>query len=334
MGKATIKDVAAKAGVSIATVSNVFSGRKPVGEEVSLRVREVADELGYTLNRAASQLRTGKVRVIGILVPNLNDTFFTALVSRIEVLAGAAGYQVLIVSAHDNFTHESAQLNALLGWKPSGIVAIPCTNTIPEPLRRVFGSLPIVLADRIGEDNLPVDTITVDNYTAGREAAEHLLSNGHKKLAIVSSVTEFRPIEDRIRGVKDACDAYLCAQPEVIEVGVDVDAGSNYLGQWLDMHDHPSAIIATTNVTTLATLSALASRSIETPDAISLIGFDDYAWMTARKTPLTAVRQPISDIAASIWRCLTNRMGANDLPKQNTVLQGELILRNSVSPLN
>ncbi len=108
VAQSTIRDVAARAGVSVATVSNVFTGNRPVTDAVAKRVHEAADALSYKLNRAASQLRSGKVRVVGILVPNLNDTFFTSLVSKLELRAGEAGFQVLVASSHDDEVHEPA----------------------------------------------------------------------------------------------------------------------------------------------------------------------------------------------------------------------------------
>lgn len=330
MARPTIKDVAAKAGVSVATVSNVYSRRKPVSQDLVDRVENAAKALSYKMDRAASQLRSGRVKVVGVLVPNLNDTFFTSLISDIEALAVDAGYQVLVASAQDDPVHEAAQLDALLGWKPSGVVAIPCTNATPEPLRREFGTLPIILADRIGESSLPVDTVTVNNFEAGRRAAEHLLNHGHRKIAIASSVTDFRPIQNRIEGVTEACASVGADAPNVIEVGVDPIAGADILADWLREHGEPTAIVAMTNVTTLATLSALAKLGLEMPDDISLVGFDDYPWMTARKVPLSAVSQPIPEIARTIWQRLTARMNDEDLTTEHIVLDAPLQERASV----
>jgi LacI family transcriptional regulator len=331
MKRATIRDVAARAGVSIATASNVFNGRKTVRPESVLKVEEAARALAYKLDRAASQLRSGRVRVVGMLVPNLNDAFFSALVSHVVTLAEEAGYQVLVASAHDDPGREATRLDALLGWKPSGLIAVPCTNAIPDMLRREFGSLPIILADRVGETGLPVDTVTVDNYDAGRAAAEHLLACGHRRIAIAASVSEFRPIAQRIRGVADACAAHGAEAPAVVDVGVDPDAGAEYLCRWLDDTPNPTAIIGMTNVTTLAVLSALAQRRLDVPEAISLVGFDDYAWMTARKVPLTAMRQPIAGIAAAIWDRLAARMAGETGPPRDIVLKVDLQRRSSVT---
>jgi LacI family transcriptional regulator len=333
MAKTTIREVAERAGVSIATVSNVLTGRKVVTAELTQRVTDAARSLNYQVDRAASQLRSGKTQVIGVLVPNFNDTFFTSLVSRIESLAAAENYQVVVVSAQDDAVVEAARLEALMGWRPSGIIAVPATNAVPELLGREVGALPIILVDRVGQDDLGFDTVTVDNHAAGWEAAQYLLENGHTSVAIASSISEFRPIRERIRGVTDNCVGRNIAAPQVIEAGIDHERGADILCDWLDANPHPTAIVATTNVTTLAALSALARRGLEIPDAISLIGFDDYAWMTARKVPLTAVRQPIEEIADRAWEHLMLRIRGGAAGVENIVLKASLQVRNSVATL-
>jgi LacI family transcriptional regulator len=330
VSRITIKDVAAQAGVSIATVSNAFSGRKSVSPDIIQRVEEAARALGYQKNIAASQLRSGRVRVVGVLVPSLADTFFASLVSHLEELAEADGFQVLVATSRDDARHERAQLDALLGWKPSGLIAVPCTNQIPENLRREFPGLPMVLVDRIGEDDLPVDTVTVDNHTAGREAAEHVLDLGHRDILIAASVAALRPIAERIRGISGACHHHAGQPPRIIELGPEVETGAARLEAWLARNSHPTAVIAMTNVTTLAVLTAFAQRGIDIPGAVSLVGFDDYAWMTARKVPLSAVRQPIRDIAAAAWTRLMERMDGSEEAPARIVLEAPLQRRDSV----
>ncbi len=329
MAAITIRDVAAEAGVSIATVSNAFSGRKAVSPEVVRRVEEVARALGYQKNIAASQLRTGRVKVVGVLVPSLVDTFFASLVSDLEELAEADGYQVLVATSGDNAEREAAQLDALLGWKPSGLIAVPCTNAIPDTLRREMATLPIVLVDRIGEEDLPVDTVVVDNHAAGHEAAQHALEMGHREILIAASVAGLRPIAERIRGITEACLS-ATVTPRIVELGTDVEEGAARMAACLARDGHPTAVIAMTNVTTLAALTAFAQVGIDVPAEVSLVGFDDYAWMTARRVPLSAVRQPIADIAQSAWSCLRARIaGSGDQPAR-LVLDAPLQCRSSV----
>jgi LacI family transcriptional regulator len=329
----TIKDVARLAGVSTATVSNVFSGSKPVKTALRERVEQAAQALSYQMDRAASQLRSGQTRIVGVLVPDLDDTFFTSLVSRIEVMAGRDGYDVIVASSRDDADVERSRLNALLGWRPSGLVAVPCTDTIPQIVIYECGRLPSVLADRVVPEASPVDTVTIDNCEAGEIAARHLVALGHRDVVIAASSLSIAPIRERLRGA----DAYLRREtgvaPVVVELGSNSQTGATVFAHWLERNARPTAVLALTNVTTLAALSALAAGRVDIPEQVSVIGFDDYAWMSARKTALTAIRQPIDAMANAIWDRLTARMAGETGPPQSLQLTASLQVRDSVRGL-
>lgn len=331
--RVTIREVAARAGVSIATVSNVFSGNKPVNAELRERVLKAAEELAYQVDRAASQLRSGQARVVGVLVPDLDDVFFTSLVSQLEVLAQRDGYDILVASSRDDLGLEQSRLRTLLAWRPSGLIAVPCSDTVPEALRGEIGRLPIVFADRVPPQGSVVDTVAIDNREAGEIAARHLLTRGHRDILLAASSLAISPIRERVRGASELIRTVLDREPTVIELGSNADRGAATFLHWLERHPQPSAVIALTNVTTLATLSALARTRIEIPDPVSVIGFDDYPWMSARKTGLTAIRQPIAEIAEAAWERLRARMADDRAPPTHSVLQTSLQVRDSVRDL-
>lgn len=327
--RVTIKDVAALAGVSIATVSNVFSGSKPVNADLRERVREAARALAYQVDRAASQLRSGQTRVVGVLVPDLDDVFFTSLVSRLEVLAQAQGYDIIVASSRDDVGIEQSRLRTLLSWRPSGLIVVPCSDEPPQCLEVEIGRLPIVFADRVPPSGSLVDTVAIDNREAGQIAARHLLAHGHRDVVIAASNLAICPIRERIRGASELIRA-AGAQVTVVELGSVAEPGAELFRNWLERHEQPTAVIALTNVTTLSTLSALARLKIDIPDPVSVVGFDDYPWMSARKTGLTAIRQPTEEIAAAAWQLLRARMTGDDVPLANIVLQTNLQVRDSV----
>ena len=331
--RVTIREVAARAGVSIATVSNVFSGNKPVNAELRERVLKAADELAYQVDRAASQLRSGQARVVGVLVPDLDDVFFTSLVSQLEVLAQKDGYDILVASSRDDLGLEQSRLRTLLAWRPSGLIAVPCSDTVPEALRGEIGRLPIVFADRVPPEGSLVDTVAIDNREAGEIAARHLIARGHRDILLAASSLAISPIRERVRGASALIRTLLGREPTVIELGSNADRGAATFLHWLERHSQPSAVIALTNVTTLATLSALARMRIDIPDPVSVVGFDDYPWMSARKTGLTAIRQPIAEIAEAAWARLRARMAGASEPPTHSVLQASLQVRDSVRDL-
>ena len=330
--RVTIKDVAAKAGVSIATVSNVFSGTKPVNPDLRERVEQAANELSYQVDRAASQLRSGQARVVGVLVPDLDDTFFTSLVSRIEVLAMQDRYDVIVASSRDDRSLEESRLRALLGWRPSGLIAVPCTDTAPDILVNEGTRLPMVFADRIGPHGSFVDTVAIDNHEAGFLAARHLSELGHQRIVVAASDLSISPIRERLRGIEDSIRAGGGHEPVVVELGSHGQRGADTFSRWLESNHPPFATIGLTNVTTLSILSALARHRIDIPEAVSVIGFDDYPWMNARKTALTAISQPIEEMARLIWERLCLRMSGDRSPPQHIALRTNLEARDSVAP--
>jgi LacI family transcriptional regulator len=331
--RVTIRDVADRAKVSIATVSNVFSGTKPVNADLRERVLKAADELAYQVDRAASQLRSGQARVVGVLVPDLDDVFFTSLVSQLEVLAQKDGYDILVASSRDDLGLEQSRLRTLLAWRPSGLIVVPCSDAVPEALRGEVGRLPIVFADRVSPEGSLVDTVAIDNREAGEIAARHLIAKGHRDILIAASSLAISPIRERVRGAFDLIRGALDRDPTVIELGSNADRGTTTFLHWLERHAQPSAVIALTNVTTLSTLSALARMGIDIPDPVSVVGFDDYPWMSARKTGLTAIRQPIAGMAEAAWSRLRARMAGDQAPPTHSVLQTGLQARASVRDL-
>jgi LacI family transcriptional regulator len=293
-------------------------------------VEEAAKALSYRPNRAASLLRSGQARIVGMLVPDLADVFFTGLISRLEVMARKDGYDVIVASSRDDIEVENSRLRALLGWRPSGLIAVPCSDTLPALLREEAGNLPMVFADRLSVGNAFADTVTIDNCQAGEIAARYLVEKGHSRILVAASSLGISPIRERVRGVRNVAEETGVEPPIVLELGSNAERGADALVNWLERNPAPTAIFALTNVTTLSVLSALARRRIDIPERTSLIGFDDYPWMSARKTPLTAISQPVDEIAEFIWQRLKPRMEGDRSPPLGTILSASLQVRDSV----
>lgn len=328
---ASIKDVAARAGVSTATVSNVFSGKKPVKDELAAKVRKAADDLGYHVNRAASMLRSGQNKIVAVVVPDLADPFFTSVIREIEHLAKQDGFEIIVANSDNNVENENSRLNALISWQPAGLVMIPCTDKLPAQLHSDVDGIAVVLADRVANKCL-ADSITIDNADAGRIAAKYLCELGHRKILLVASDCGIEPIRERCRGAEETVDAFS-GETLMIEAGSNPEEGAVRLGKWMDRNDHPTAMIALNDMTTLAALSCLAERKIDVGTEISVVGFDDYPWMIARRTPITAVEQPVREIAQSIWQRLQLRMNGDKSPPLAIELECRLKVRDSAKPV-
>lgn len=326
--RVSIKDVAKAAGVSTATVSNVFSGRKPVNAELAEKVREVAKQLGYKVNKVASHLRSGKNSVICVLVPDLADPFFTTIITEVEHLARLDGYEVIVGNSDDDVEVERGRLEALLAWEPAGAIVIPCTDAAPDILR-TGSHPPCILVDRIADPNA-ADTVTVDNFAAGEKAGRHVASAGHQNVLVAASNMSLSAIKQRAAGVQNGV-ADTGGSIRIVELGSSPERGAETLANWLTANEAPTAIVATNDMTTLAVLRCLADRRDDLPRDMSVVGFDDYAWMAARRTKITAIRQPVEKIAVAVWRQLKKRIDGHEGPIVNTVLDCDLIVRDSVA---
>ncbi len=245
-------------------------------------------------------------------------------------MARGDGYDVIIASSRDEAALELSRLRALFGWRPAGLVAVPCTDDIPALLEDAAEALPMVLVDRLPPTGAFVDTVMIDNAAAGALAARHLIEAGHDDILIAASNLSIWPIRERIRGAGDLAASLGRPRPHVVELGSSAERGAEVFLRWLADNPAPTAIFALTNVTTLAVLSGLARSGIGVPGQCSLIGFDDYPWMSARMTPLTAIRQPLDEMAAMVWHRLRLRMAGADEPPHQAVLAADLQIRRSV----
>ena len=323
------------AGVSTATVSNVFSQSKPVNAKLAAKVKKAACKLGYSVDRAAAQLRTGRTRIVAVLVPDLTDTFFATIVSSLETMAYRDGYDVIVASSHNDPEIEKSRLRALLSWKPEGLIFNPCSAVIPADIFQRASDMPIVLLDRVSPTETIADTVTLDNEDAGQLAARHLVAMGHRRILIGISQRNLAPLADRIAGAVNLIERMPGGEAILLDMGADIEVGTRIFAAWLERNALPDAVIALTNITTLSVLSALAEHRIEIPGKMSVVAFDDYAWMSARNTGLTAIRQPQKEMADAAWQRLLLRMRADEvLPVTPTILRGSLIVRASVKDVS
>jgi len=327
----SINDVAKMAGVSPATVSNVLTGRKPVSAKLARKVEAAVKALDYRADPLASMLRSGEAKIIAVLVPDLDNPFFTSIVSAIEQCLGQDSYEVIVASSHGEESVERSRLKAILAWRPAGLIVVPCSDDFPGRELIESSGAPYVIADRVTE-NQSADTVSVDNEDAGAIGARHLTDLGHKEVLILASSLSLANIRQRCGGATAVLRALGLPEPAIIELGFSIDEASGRLSEWFDRKTPPTAILALTNFTTLSVLTTLAERGLRMPRDISLIGFDDYMWMRARATPLTAIFQPVREMGRILWETLSARIKGDISPAKHVLLPCELRVRASTGP--
>ncbi len=327
--RATIKDVAMRAGVSAGTVSNVMLGRRGATAGVADRVREAAAALGYVADRSASQLRSGRAKVVTVLVPNLTDPFFAGLIAALERITRSEGFDIIVGSSSADDTVERQRLAALLSWRPAGVVVVPHCDDFPNRAAIDTLGLPYVVLDRAAPD-LPADAVVSGNRDATAEAAAHLLDHGHRNILVVSSTSRLGNIRERVAGVAATFAARGLPPPPSLEVGLTFESVAERMAVWLAVNPRPTAFLAVTNFVTMGMLAHLGQIGLSVPQDVSLIGFDDYPWMRAVSPAITAIRQDTAALADRTWALLRRRMeDAASAPERITV-PCRFVVRDSV----
>jgi LacI family transcriptional regulator len=329
----SINDVAKMAGVSPATVSNVLTGRKPVSAKLAKKVEAAVKALDYRADPLASMLRSGEAKIVAVLVPDLDNPFFTSVVSAVEQCLGQDSYEVIVASSHGEVSVERSKLKAILAWRPAGLIVVPCSDDFPGRELIDSSKTPYVIADRV-TGNPNADTVSVDNEDAGAIGARHLVDLGHRHILIAASTLSLANIRQRCSGASQVLRSRGLPEPAIVELGATTEGASRRLSDWLARNPHPTAIQALTNFTTLSALTTIAERGLRLTDDISLIGFDDYTWMRARATPLTAVAQPVREIGQIIWERLSARIKGDLSPAEHILLPCELKVRASTAPVS
>jgi LacI family transcriptional regulator len=332
----TIRDVALRAGVSVATASNVVNGVRPVGEASRRKVLEAIAALDYRLDRAASALRGRSTRLIGMVVPDITNVFFASLVHGVEGLAERDGYDLLIVSTSEDAAKERRRVEALTARRIDGLIIVPAGDESMAALKGGGdGSRlpPTVLIDR-GAAAPGFDTVRADCVAGGYAAGRHLVDLGHRDIAVLTHSKRLDNIEQRIAGCRRALgEAGLKGRDRVIYGGHDLESLRGAIELELNRADRPTAIFALTNVCALASIKAARGLGLEIPGDVSIVGFDDFDWMSALRPYLTTVAQPVDDFASAAWRLLMRRLkglDANDV--ERIELPCTLKVRESTGP--
>jgi LacI family transcriptional regulator len=328
----TIRDVAQLAQVAPATVSNVLTGRRPVAEDRTKRVLAAVAQLGYRPNHLAASLRRQETRTIGIVIPDLTNPFFAALVHRIEELAAESDYQILLMSSNEDTEQEAHRVEVLLARQTDGLIISPARDDLSAFAASAADLPPTVLVDR-GFGLPGFDTVAADNYDAAKRGCQHLLSLGHRDIVLVVSDTSLANIGDRIAGYRDALsEAGVADRARVIVGGFSVDGCRGAIEQELRRADRPTAIFSAAYIATLGAIKAIRALDLAFPDNVSLLSFDDSDWMMALRPYVSAVAQPVEEMAAEAWRLLKQRLTGTDGDVARVRLPCSLQVRESTRP--
>ena len=311
---ATIRDVAEKACVSVATVSHVINGTRKVAPETEARVRRAMEELGYQPNAIAQSLRKRTTYAIGILVSDITNPFFATLVRGAEDAALEAGYSVIVCNSDEDPQKEDMYIRALWRRRIDGMLIAPTRDgTSPAIQELVQRKLPFVFVDRKAK-GIEADAVLSDNIGGAYLATKHLIERGHKRIGIVLGIPGATTTEERFAGYRQALneEGVLCSDELVAWGDYRVEGGRAAAAQLLSLANPPTAIFSTNNQMTLGVLQELFLRRISVPDKVAVVGFDDSEWAEMVVPSLTVVAQDPYEIGYRAFELLLARLNSRN----------------------
>jgi len=326
--RVTLLDVAAASGVSASTASRVLHGGAGVREEVAVRVRASAENLGYSVNHQARSLRRGRDEAIGIVVEDFTIPFFGSIVAVAERLARGRGYCVVIGCAGTGSTSQEPAVQSLLSRNVSGLLISNGAGPAPSGyLGRIASDLPVVVVDAPQAD-AHADSVTVDNHEGARRATAHLISHGHTEVVFVGSATSARTVALRHEGYLQAMrDSGLAGRDELsVWAGHRVDDVSPAVQAALEQLPTATAVFSATARTTPGALSAMAA--LDRRD-MAFTGFDDVVGADAFNPGLTVLDQHPETIGTEAMRLLFERIDGFVGPARHVEVEMTLLQRGS-----
>ncbi|MFF8863674.1 LacI family DNA-binding transcriptional regulator [Streptomyces sp. NPDC015139] len=330
----TMADVARSAGVSVATVSHVLNGTRPVLPHTRQAVLDAVDALGYTPNTLARSLVTSRTRSIGLAVSAISNPYFTEILQGVEAAALEAGYSLLIADPHDDPRHERKVVQLLHERRVDGVIVAPSAE--PHDLVGYLGrhTVPTVFLDRLIDPRVPVpffDQVCAESAEPTARLVTHLAGLGHRRIGLVAGLPGLSTTGERIAGYQDGLSAAGLGHDErLLVTGNSESAGAEQATDaLLALPDAPTALVTANNAMTIGALRALRRHGLSVPEDIALCCFDNFAWADLFSPRLTAVAQPSRELGAQAVRMLLDRLAEPDRPSRTVRLPCAFMHRTS-----
>lgn len=324
-----LKDVASKAGVSVATVSHVVNNTKPVSEKTKARIEAAIKELSYTPNFLAKSLKENRSKVIGLIIPDISNYYFTEIASIIEQRLNDAGYNMILCNSNENLELEIQHIQQLKAYMVSGMIIAPTTMDFDYRKLVTSQDYPIVFIDR-KLSTLQGDSIIADGACAVEEAVSYLIKKGHKRIGFIGAN----------RGLSTTANRFLGYQNALKKNGIPLDSSLCVFGEpkinpamslcsQLFSQTNISALLVSSSLMSIGAVQFFTKNNIKIPEQIALIGYDDYIWSTITAPPLSTIKQPTSEIGYKAAETMLNRLENGNIPITEILLNSEFIIRES-----
>jgi LacI family transcriptional regulator len=332
----TIRDVAKRAEVSTATVSATLNSSAYVSPELKARVLAAVEALGYAPSGIARSLKTGRTGMLALVVADVSNPFFAALIHAVETAAYERGYSLMLCNSDENFERERRHLIQIRAQRCDGLILAP---TGDEEVYQASGldsfPMPTVLVDRMLK-SWPVDSVALDNESAATQATNYVLDLGHRRIGTISGPAHVSTGAERLAGfVKSLAARGIIPDAKHMRHGdYREDVAYSVTREVLGLPDPPTALYVANNMMLIGAMRAIAEAGFRCPADISVVSTDDLPWATAFRPRLTTVRQPVREMGLEAVRLLVDRITRpSDEPARRLVLPPTLIVRDSCAPI-
>ncbi|MFF0157560.1 LacI family DNA-binding transcriptional regulator [Streptomyces sp. NPDC005263] len=325
---ASIKDVAAEAGVSVATVSRALNGHPSVSADARARVLAAVETLDYRPNAVARSLRTDQTHTLGLVISDVMNPYFTELARSVEEEARALGYSVIFGNADERPDLQDHHVRNLLDRRIDGLLVSPTDGGSPLMLDAARTGTPMVFVDR-WIPGMEVPVVRADGRAAVRDLVAHLYGLGHRRLAIIAGPAATTTGQERVDAFREALHAHGLGLPDVYTGRGDFQAesGRRVTEGFLDLPEPPEAVFAADNLMALGALDAIRARGLRVPEDIALAAFDDIPWFVHTDPPITAIAQPTGELGRAAVRALVDRIEGR--PPESVTLSARVVVRRS-----
>lgn len=329
--KSDIRTVAKRAGVSIATVSNVLHGRMSVNSEIRVRVLKAIAELGYHPSRVAQAFRSKRSRTLGLILSDLHNPFFTQIASAVETTVSQAGYDLILATSSEDIQKERRAVENMANRRVDGLIMAPSPGN-HSYLREVLSQgIPVVLTNR-RLPGLHFPAVYSDHAMGAAVAMDHLISHGHGRIGIIVGLRGLSSTADLLRGIRRTVKARKVPGLVIVEAesGATPEGGQKAVHDLVRGASPVKAILSLSTMATLGALMAIRRMGIGIPDDLAFIGCSDHQWCAAMDPPLTMIQQYPTQIGLEAARMLLELLTGAAIPNRKLlILPTTLTIRKS-----
>ncbi len=320
--------------ITPSAVSRALHNHPRISDKTKIAVKKVAKDLDYQPNHLASALRSGKSKLVGIIVAKTNSYFFSSVVENIEYELNKKGYNLIITQSNESFDKECRNIDALLQTQVDGIIASLANETVNfDHYNKIKEKgIPLILFDR-GENDIGVDYVGIDDYQSSNIVVNHLVEQGCKRIAHIAGYSHTRIYKNRIRGYKDALKKHGLPEEEelLLEGSLSIEDGRAKMTELLKLSILPDAVYAAGDYAALGALQVLQEHNIKVPEQIALVGFSNEPFTSLVSPSISSIYQHNKEIGKLVAKQFLLRVNDKNYKPvlHKTILEPELIIRDS-----